>query len=193
MPFPSKERSFQIEAQGGICQTMVYKESTGWHPCGSTDHLEVDHLFPESGLIYSGELDPNTSPAIVRCKKHHTGQGMTRDEDNAGYGRLASYGEPEWSRHPDMYNALLQYREGDKDAFRKCAAQHRVEASHGIRITNDDLGVTLYERNRVRDMVQEFVTMTGEQAPHTKPHKAFVRKSWTDIYMGTRSYPQDEE
>lgn len=189
MPFPTKERAFQLRAQGNKCQTMIYTEAQGYHICGSTKDLELDHLYPESQLIVEGQLDPNHSPGIVRCQRHHTGFGIVYEH---GVKQIAPAGSPEWSRHPDMGQALISYRNGDKDAFKNAAKKHVVAAERGLRITNDDVRFTESEVARVQEMNVRHVITTGERVPVVRNHGKFTLKHWSDIFFGTRSHKEDE-
>lgn len=189
MPFPPQERSFQIKVQGGKCQTLVYTEQRGFQICGRTERLELDHLYPESQLIVQGKIEPNTSPGILRCQMHHTGSGIIYDH---GQPIIAPKGDPQWSRHPDMGRARELYRLGNKDAFKDAAQVHVLYAGMGLRITNDDCLSVQEEVVRVQEMNTRYVLATGEKKPEVKPHCKFIRKSWTDIFFGKRSYKEDE-
>ena len=185
MPFAEAIRNFLLETQNRKCQTMVYDEERGWHICAATDDLEVDHLTPESELKEQGR-DSNKTEGIVRCQPHHTGQGLRREE--GGETEIAGYGEPDWSRHPDMGQARADYRAGEKEAFQKAAKNHHDAARKGQRITNDDWSVTEAERKRV----QEMSIRSGEIYPQTKP-KGGKQKRWTDIFIGSRRYMEDND
>jgi hypothetical protein len=179
MPFSESLRNWHIRAQQ-FCQTLIYGEEEGYKPCGSTQRLEVDHLTPESELIEHG-LDPNNTDAIVRCQKHHTGDGIIHDD--SGELRLASYGEDGWSRHPDMGQARQDYRNGDTGAFKSAAKKHHEAVLRGERITNDDWGVTEHERERVRRIESKY----RQEHPEDKkpvPKRKMPQKKVLFMYDG---------
>ena len=189
MPFSEAKRGFDIAAQGGKCQTPIYNPETGYQICGTTTNLEDDHLTPESQLLFEGQEDPNKTEGIIRCQTHHTGRGMMVNDD--GSEELAPYGHPNWSRHPDMGQARADYG-NDHDSFRKAAGKHQEAVRRGERMTNDDEGVTEAERERVNIMTHAYCVENEVTPPVPKEHKKFERKSWTDIFFGTRGHEEDE-
>jgi len=191
MPFIESMRNFIRNAQDNKCQTMIYTEAGGYQPCASTESLEVDHLTPESQLLAEGSEDPNHTEGIVRCQKHHTGRGQQLQDDGFTE-ELSNYGEPEWSRHPDMGEARANYGK-DQDSFRKAAAKHQEAVKRGERITNDDEGVTEYERERVQQMTHDYCIKNDIKPPDPKNHKRFEEHHWYDIFLGNRSHEEDEE
>lgn len=170
--FPEKIRDWWRRVGGNKCQTHIYEERTGWRICGSNHYIQVDHIDPESVQLVEGH-DPNNSIGIPRCKEHHVGKGLVRDAD--GTMRYASYGEPQWSRHPDMGKALDQYRQGDKDAFKKAAMHHRELAEQGKRIANSSPEVDQYEKDYMLSLEQKYMQETGERRPKVKPHQKIER------------------
>lgn len=181
MPFPEKVRLFDLAAQGYRCQTLIYKnDQVGWTVCGSRKDLEDDHIYPESELLYLGTEDPSTTYGIIRCQQHHTGQGIAHDDDGTIY--IAPYGSPEWSRHPDMGQALIDYRNGDKKAFLVCGRQHHIAAQQHIPITNDTWAIREKERLRVQELSTRYTQKTGIVRPEIH-HKKFVKKHWYDVYF----------
>lgn len=171
--FPEKIRDWWKRVGGGKCQTHIYEEKTGWRICGSRSYIQVDHIDPESVQLVEGH-DPNNSIGIPRCKEHHVGKGLVRDAD--GTLRYASYGEPQWSRHPDMGKALDQYRNGDKDAFKKAAMHHRELAEKGLPIANSSPEVDQFEKDYMLSLEQKYIQETGERRPHVKPHAKIDRR-----------------
>src|SRR3990167_3914265 len=191
MSFVESVRSFFKASQDNQCQTMVYSEAGGYQLCGKTEELEVDHLTPESQLLFEGSEDPNHTEGMVRCQTHHTGRGQQIQED--GYTQEeAVYGEPDWSRHPDMGHARSVYHQ-DPESFRKAALKHQEMVKKGERITNDDEGVTEYERERVQQMSMDYCLENDVTPPDPKNHKRFEKHSWTDIFFGTRGHEEDKE
>ena len=168
MPFPEKIRKYALAVTDGRCITPIYDEVQGWHLCGDPA-TDVDHLEPESVVLYEYGDPNNDSTPIPRCKKHHTGVGMAFDEDEI---YLASFGEADWSRHPDMGAALEAYREGDKEAFMKAARKHIEKYKEGERFWNEDEGSERYEKELFDRMAQE----KGIDRPNVKPHKGVKHK-----------------
>ena len=72
-----------------------------------------------------------------------------------------------------------------------CFNQEMVKK--GERITNDDEGVTEYERERVQQMSMDYCLENDVTPPDPKNHKRFEKHSWTDIFFGTRGHEEDKE
>lgn len=168
--FNKRVRDWWMRVADYECQTQVYTERAGYTICGR-EAREVDHIIPESVLIEMG-VDPNTGFAMPRCVAHHRSRGIA-----SGGRRLAEYGEPNWSKHPDMGDALAQYRLGDPDAFKKAVREHREATARGERFWNSDEGVDQFEIDWMKQMAYEYVMRTGDRRPRVKPHPAF-RKRW---------------
>jgi len=193
MPFPEKLAKWYIRASGGRSLDYTYSERRGFSR-SNNQAQQVHHIEPESMLLEQGIIDPNTSPALPLHKEEHVGLGFTRDEDHCGMGRQAIIFEPGHSFHPDMGQALYQYRDGDKQAFKKAAHEHVVQAQNGVSITNSDCGADQWLSEQAQNEQWIYhLEHADDPKPDIKPNKKFVRKSWTDIYIGTRSYPKDEE
>jgi len=165
MPFPEKVRRWALEVTRGKCITPIYDEQHGWHLCGAIA-TDVDHLEPESVVLYEGGDPNNDATPIPRCKKHHTGSGMTQDDEH-GETYLAPWSDENWSRHPDMGAALDEYRKGDLDEFRSAAKKHIELYEAGVRFWNEDEGSERYEKELFDRMAQEY----GVPRPDVKPHK----------------------
>ena len=151
MPFNERVRAWAKEVAGGRCQTMIYTEAHGWQPCGR-DAQEIDHTPPESYILYHGGDPNNDATPIPRCKMHHTGQGLTREDD--GSLEEAGYGEFSWSRHADIGKAYEDYRAGDKDAFKKAVAKHIEAVENGWEFTGTDWKIDEYEKERMDYLAQ---------------------------------------
>lgn len=164
MPFSERVRNWAKEVAGGKCQTMVYTEEHGWQPCGR-DAQEIDHNPPESYLIYHHLDRDNAATPVVRCKMHHTGQGLTQGDD--GELEEAGYGEFTFSKHPDIYQALEDYRAGDKNAFKKAAKKHQEAVENGENFTNTDWQIDEYEKERMNYLAQQ----SGKKRPFIKRRK----------------------
>ena len=174
MPFPEKVRRYHSRVQGNQCQQEVYTERRGWRLCSRTEHLEDDHIEPEAQMLADG-LDPNNdSHGIIRCKTHHRGRGRRED------GSYASWGEPEFSRHPDMFEAGEKYHEGDKQAYARAGKLHEERAKRGIRYWNTSEETDQHEIERVEDMEWKHFLLTGETRPKVKP-KPVTKKKWYDL------------
>lgn len=149
MPFPKPIRDWWMRVAEGKDQTMIYTEEKGWHQ-SSQKAEEVDHLTPESEMIYQGK-NPDTSVAVPRSKQHHVGKG--RDEN----GEIAPFGHPAWSRHPDIAEADEAYRKGDKEAFKEAIKRHREMVARGEVFTNDDAGMRRYEEEKMLEKATRYL------------------------------------
>lgn len=168
MPFPKKARNFWMRVAGDKCQTMVYDERHGWRTCDRPAE-EVDHIIPEKYQLEQGD-DPNNSVGMPRCKTHHVSDGRVWDEEDNEW-RTASWGEWEWSKHPDVAEALEQYRAGNADAFQQLGIRHAKAAKEGEHYWNTDEATDAWETERMLELAQRL----GEKRPSVKPH-ARVKK-----------------
>lgn len=149
--FPRAIRDYWMKVAGGKCQTHFYSEKWGWYVCGK-EAKEVDHIVPESELKHQG-VDPDQSVGIPRCKECHTGTGLIHDDD--GSVRLADYGEPGWSKHPDIGRALQDYRRGDKEAFKKAVKHHYEQAKNGNRFWNTTPEIDQFEIDHMMNLARQ--------------------------------------
>lgn len=95
--------------------------------------------------------------------------------------------------HPDMHQALIQYRGGDKDSFKKMAHTHVERAQRGLPISNYDAGARQYYTEKMERLIQIYVREHPEDPrPEVKPHQRYVKMHWTDIPLGIRVYKEDE-
>ena len=184
MPFPESIRRWALSVTDGRCITSVYYEKTGYTICGRPAE-EVDHSPPESVMIFEGRDPHNESTPIPRCKNCHTGSGVVSDE-NETY--LAGFGEDGWAKHPEIFNALEEYRRGDKNAFKKAVQGHRDAVERGERFWNEDWQCDEFEVEIFNRMAHE----KGIPRPEVKPHKSVRRKHWTDGWFGA-NYKDDVE
>lgn len=183
MPFPEAIRRWSMDVADGKCQTLIYSEARGYHPCGSPA-MEVDHIEPEAWMLAHGHDPNNESGAIPRCRTHHVGYG-TVEED--GEIREASYGERQWSKHPDMGYALDALHLKGEIKITEAHQEHIIYAANGVRYWNSDDGVDGYER----ELMDRLARKKEMPRPAIRPHKLYVLKHWTDIFMGIREYPED--
>lgn len=175
MPFPDRVRNYHTRVQSGRCQQEVYNEKRGWHICGETEHLEDDHIEPEAWMLANGRDPNNESHGLIRCRKHHRGKGRVNTIEPERY---AHFGEEDYSRHPDMYTALEQYRSGNREAFAETSKRHHRLAERGIRYWNADESVDEHEIERVEDMEWRHFMETGEQRPKVKEKREKKVKKW---------------
>lgn len=141
--------------------------------CRSKVNLEDDHIEPEAQMLADGRDPNNESHGIIRCKSHHRGRGKRQD------GTYASWGEPEFSKHPDIFEAGEKYHEGDKTAFSRASRLHQERARRGVRYWNTSEEVDQHEIERVKDMEWKHFLKTGETRPKVKP-KPVKKKRWFD-------------
>jgi hypothetical protein len=177
MPFPEVIRKWAKRISDNKCQTFVYSEKKGYQICGSEKDLQVDHLDPEGFVLTNGGDPNNDSTPYVRCKNHHIGPGLTRDD---GETRIASYGERNWSRHADVGIARLKRREGDKDAIERTLKAHEERRQRGVRYWNSDEGVDQFEKEHMDDLIHK-AALNGDTRPRTRQHKRTQRRGhWYD-------------
>ena len=168
--FHKKIKDYWDAVGGNKCQTHIYNERQGWYTCGSIQFIETDHTIEESVALALG-LDPNNDVVgLPRCRNHHQGPGLVYEN---GIARLAHYGEPQWSKHPDMYQARMAYRAGDLEAFKKCGHEHHRRALAGEPVSNISPEVTQFEIEWMLHLEQVYSRATGLQRPSVKPHPRF--------------------
>lgn len=177
MPFPEAVRKWALKISDNKCQTFVYSEKQGWHTCGRTTDLQVDHLDPENFVHTNGGDPNNDSIPYVRCKRHHIGQGIVVEGRES---RIASWGEENWSRHADVGIARRRYHEGDKEAIGRALKRHHEKAQRGEKYWNSDDGVDEFERNHALDLIWR-AFQAGINRPKVKPMKDIPkRRHWYD-------------
>lgn len=186
MPFPKPIRDWWIRVWGGESGSVVYSEKRGWFRSGRPAD-QVHHIRPESELIEQG-LDPDQTPAIPLSQDEHVGRGVDF------FGNDIPFGEYGHSMHPDMGQAREEYRKGDKEAFTKAAKKHHQRAKKGEKIVNTDEQLDGWLTQQAEDMARRYVQENPDDPkPVVKHRNPTIRKNWTDIFFGTRSYPEDEQ
>ncbi len=184
MPFPEKMAHWIQRAGGNKCQVVFWDEKRDqWKQCGNeSEHSH--HVIPESALLYEGK-DPNNSDGIGACKFHHVGPGNA--DDNTPF-------TGDFSFHPDMGQALIEYRAGDKESFKKAAKKHIEAVKKGEHFWGGDEQTDGYYLDHARQMVYQYsMDHPEDPKPTTREHPKRTHKHWADIYFGKRSYPEDEE
>lgn len=186
MPFPKPIRDWWIRVWGGQSGAEYYTERGGWQR-SQQGADQVHHIRPESELIEQG-LDPDRTPAIPLSQEEHVGSGIDF------FGNVHGWGEVGHSMHPDMGQAREQYRKGDKDAFKKAAKEHHKKARSGQKIVNTDEQLDGYLTQEAQDRAARYVLEHPEDPKPQVHHRVSKPKShWTDIFLGNRSYPEDEQ
>lgn len=188
MAFNEKIRAWVHRATGGQSMNEYYSEKKGWTRSPQKSD-EVHHITPESDAIYRGQ-NPNAQVPMPLSREEHTGKGIIYDSQGP---RLAGYGEPGHSMHPDMGYAREAYRGGDKEAFKKAVEKHIVAAQKGERINNTDPRLDGYLEERMSEMLWNYaVTHPEDPFPGTPKVSEKHKRHWTDIPEGKRGYPEDE-
>lgn len=120
MPFRTRERNEWIEIANGQCQADFWVGEVLKHCALPAEH--VHHIIPESECKARG-LDPNATVGLPLCAAHHVGKSYEVSDVQW---------EPHSVMHPDMNEALREYRAGDKEAFKKAASGHHRVVETGI-------------------------------------------------------------
>lgn len=179
MPYPERIRNWWLRVAGNgdeanaRCQIETYTEKRGFVECGSDNHLQVHHLYPESLAREDGE-NPDQVPGIVACTVHHVGE--QREDDNLPFTGSFTF-------HPDIGKAHAQYRAGNKQAFAQAHERHKEAAANGERFWGGDEGSDQYyiEKQKRRGIIYQY-THPDDPKPtvkHVKPnHKP--KKHWYD-------------
>lgn len=185
MPFPKSIRDWWVRVWGGQSGDVYYDETTGWTRSQEPGQ-EVHHIIPESELKSRGQ-NPDNTPAIPLSRGEHSGRG--RNER----GGIIPFGQKGHSMHPDMGEAREQYREGDKKAFEKAARRHKEKARRGQKIVNTDEQLDGWLTEQAKEKSWIYRLLHPEDPPPTVIHRNNDTEHWTDVYYGTRSYPEDEQ
>lgn len=99
--------------------------------------------------------------------------------------------------HPDIAQAAESYRRGDKEAFSKALSAHREAVRRGERFWEGDDGSDQALIDFIGRKSEAYTRRTGDRCPPSSPGRqekfAKLKKHWTDVPLGIRRYPQDEE
>lgn len=150
MPFGKKEREFWMEAAGGKCQYEFFVGDV-LVSC-SQDAAEVHHIMAASSRILAG-LDPNTTTGLPLCKQHHRGVGTPT---------VGDVFEPDGCFHPDMNQALIDYRGGNQNSFRQAAANHVEIARNGNRVCAGDWQTDEYYTQKMDSLAQAYLARLAD-------------------------------
>jgi len=108
------QRLWVLERDGYCCQHFSYDDVLKtWLQCQEIEDLHVHHIFPVRWMRYHYPwIDPHRPHNLITLcgRTHHLGQEGV---------------------HPEMYRALMQYRDGDKLAFDDAVNMHRELTEHG--------------------------------------------------------------
>lgn len=104
---------------------------------------------------------------------------------------------PNFCFHPDIAAANEEYIAGDTEAFKRAVTAHQTAVKRGERFWEGDEGSDAALIDLVNRRTAAYQNRTGDIRPKTSEgrRKKFVanRKHWTDIPLGIRVYPEDEE
>ena len=190
MPFPENRRLWLRRAFGGKSMEYTISEKAGLKR-SNLPIEEIHHIDPESKLLFDGSQDPNRSDPLPLTKKEHRGLGLVSDDGKTR--RLALPFERGHSFHPDIGQALEDYRHGDKKAFKKATDIHREKATQGKRITNTDEATDEWYREQSLLEIQKYARNHPEDpVPKVRNHLKFKKKNWWDIFTGERKYEEDD-
>lgn len=99
--------------------------------------------------------------------------------------------------HPDIAEAAEQFAAGDKQAFTRAIEGHRTALKRGERFWEGDEGSDAALIDLVSRRTTAYQNRTGDVRPKTSEgrRKKFAenQKHWTDIPLGIRVCPEDEE
>ncbi len=185
MPFPKSIRDWWVRVWGGQSGAEYYEEGTGWVRSDEPAD-QVHHITPESELIERG-MNPDQTPAIPLSRSEHVGRGEDTEGDFIGWGQRGH------SMHPDMGEALDQYRQGDKDAFKKAARVHHKKAQRGEKVVNTDEQLDGWLTQQAQDRASQYVQDNPDDPKPEVHHRNQKRSHWSDIFFGTRSHEEDEQ
>ncbi len=118
-----KERLSILERDDFKCQFPMYSEKRGWYQCGwgsrgESHNLHVHHLATQRN---GGNNSPRN--LLTLCKTHHT--------------KVI---------HPDVYEATLAYRAGDKQAFKKMIQKREQIIADGEQYWVSDWDIAMKDR-----------------------------------------------
>ncbi len=118
-----KERLSILERDDYKCQFPMYSEERGWYICGrgsreDSHNLHVHHLDTQRN---GGSNSPRN--LLTCCKTHHT-----------------------MVIHPDVYEATLAYRAGDKQAFKKMIEKREAIIADGEEYWVSEWDIAMKER-----------------------------------------------
>jgi len=169
MPFPKELAQWVKRSQDNQCIAVHYSEEQGFIRCPNpVEH--VHHIEPESWVLHGNEdfFDPNQSTAAGLCKDDHK------------------------AKHPDLKETYEAFRHGAKDAFKTMAHNHSRLSSEGVVYWNSDGDESLRQRVRETQMMYA-VKHQEDKKPKVLEHPKTKRTQWTDIFLGVRTYPEDEK
>ena len=170
MPFPERLAHWYKRAADNRCQAVLYSEEYGFKRCKNPAE-QVHHIEPESWVLEGNEEfnNPNKSHALALCKDHHSG-----DE-----GILFEGG----SFHPDMGQALKDYRNGDKESFKKAAHNHHEMSKEGVVFWNNESDE--YYKYQTEIIQQRYMADHPEDPkPEITDHKdQKPKKHWYDHFF----------
>lgn len=90
--------------------------------------------------------------------------------------------------HPEMEEAAIEYRQGNKNAFSEAVRGHREALLRGERFWE---GSDLYDAALIDlsdNLTSQYINRTGDIKPKTKRRKGVEDRvrHWTDIPLGRR-------
>ena len=161
------------DANKARCQARFLTENQGLVQCANFAQ-EVHHITPESWCIENG-VDPNAQVGLPLCRQHHRGLG------DPVIGDLM---EPNGCFHPDMNQALIDYRNGNKDAFREAAHQHHLMAQSGERIVNGDWTTDEFYAQIMLGLATQYLAEhPDDPKPETRTRRKVMEpKKWYDVW-----------
>lgn len=166
MPFAESVRSWWLRVQNGQCQYRFY-DGDKIRKCGNPAK-EVHHLQSESYCLENG-INPNEVPGLALCEPHH----------RHGFGDLF---EGDGSFHPDMSQAALDYRAGNKQAFKQASKKHHEAAQSGVDLWEDKWREIEFYIQGLLGMANRYLQNHPEDPKPYKPHSKIMKPNkWYDI------------
>ena len=111
--FTEKQRNWFKKRDGNQCM-FHYFENGKWKRCCVTAKLQVHHILPRGWcrlhMPHSFQVNGSMN-GICICKYHHVGKG---------------------SVHPDTYEALIAYQQGNKQSFKEMVDKRKELNEQGI-------------------------------------------------------------
>jgi hypothetical protein len=159
-----------MRVAGNDCQARFYTEENGIQRCQNPAQ-EVHHIIPESQLLYNGQ-NPNETVGLPVCKFHH------RNPSDA------PMFSPDSNFHPDMGNALDEYRQGNKNAFSEAAEEHRRKVQAGERFVNGDWTTDEYYTQGMLGLANRYLQQhPDDPKPEARRHKNQMKpRKWYDVF-----------
>ena len=143
---------------------LIYDEAKGWRLSGKVAD-EVHHAIPGCLAEENGQL-ANEQVGIPVGRKTHRGRSTLPYDVNESF-------------HPDMEEARIKYRLGDKKAYEKCRLRHVAEVRAGKYPPCYVPEEALVLEEIMREAAVRYTAETGNKKPQSSRPRP-RRKHWSD-------------